>query len=126
MLAPVRLSTLPVQSVGGAPSRMRSQWSCRRPGAQGPTLELRNIRGQPLHMHVSVHGAEGGAGEALHVVRLARSSAEAAVAERRLRLVVSLEGKVSAVVGLEAHVEPLFGFDPNQVRRDGPFTAPVV
>ncbi|GLC41265.1 hypothetical protein PLESTM_001177800 [Pleodorina starrii] len=89
----------------------RNQWSCRKATLPGPTLELRTAAGKPLYMHVSVANAEV-AGETSHVVRLAKSSLESALAERRLRLGVTGEGLVSSVSEGSAK---LFGLEPGQI-----------
>ncbi|KXZ44102.1 hypothetical protein GPECTOR_73g623 [Gonium pectorale] len=93
----------------------RGALSCRRgshPPQPGPTLELRTANGRPLHMHVAVATSDVD-GEQLHVVHMARSSLEAGLAERRLRLRVSPEGVVSAVVdGSPRH---LFGLEAAQL-----------
>ncbi|KAG2435420.1 hypothetical protein HYH02_011920 [Chlamydomonas schloesseri] len=72
----------------------RSLWSCRKPAAQ-PTLELRSMTGRSLYMHVSITTGDLN-GESTHVISLQRSSLEAALSERRVRLTVSEDGLVSA------------------------------
>ncbi|GFR46429.1 hypothetical protein Agub_g7933, partial [Astrephomene gubernaculifera] len=88
---------------------------CRRAGRSpppGPTLELRTASGKPLFMRVSVSTVDI-AGEPTHVIRLAKSSLEAALDERRLRLSISEEGLIEGVSkGAAAH---LLGLEPMQV-----------
>ncbi|GFR46564.1 hypothetical protein Agub_g8156, partial [Astrephomene gubernaculifera] len=102
----------------------RSLWTCRKmppPSSAsvtagsspppGPTLELRTASGNPLFMRVSVSTVEM-AGEPTHVIRLARSSLEAALDERRLRLSVSPEGVITAAS--KGTPTQLFGLEPQQ------------
>ncbi|GLC56222.1 hypothetical protein PLESTB_001081300 [Pleodorina starrii] len=89
-----------------------SPWSCRKAALPGPTLELRSTSGKPLYMRVSVSTADV-AGEPHHVIRLARSSLESALAERRLRLQLNADGLIMAVSeDTPAH---LFAFQPQKL-----------
>ncbi|GLC41288.1 hypothetical protein PLESTB_001078900 [Pleodorina starrii] len=93
------------------PPSSRNPFTCRKDGpVLGPTLELRTAAGKPLYMHVSVSTADV-AGEVNHVIRLARSSREAALGERRLRLKATQDGFIAGVemcpaarlLGLDGH-----------------------
>ncbi|KAG2435418.1 hypothetical protein HYH02_011919 [Chlamydomonas schloesseri] len=89
----------------------RSLWSCRKAAAQ-PTLELRSMTGRPLYMHVSITTGDLN-GESTHVISLQRSSLEAALSERRVRLTVSEDGLVSAASrGLALQ---MLGLEPGRV-----------
>ncbi|GLI61040.1 hypothetical protein VaNZ11_003192 [Volvox africanus] len=90
---------------------VRNQWSCRKASLPGPTLELRAASGRPLYMSVSVTNIDM-AGETSHVVRLAPSSLDTALGERRLRIGCTEDGLVSS---LSEGAEKLFGLDPSQI-----------
>ncbi|GFR46430.1 hypothetical protein Agub_g8004 [Astrephomene gubernaculifera] len=90
----------------------RGQWTCRKAGGPGTTMELRTSTGKTTYMQVAVTTSEIG-GEMTHVVRVARSSLEAALDERRLRLSISEEGLIEGVS--KGASSQLFGFDPNKV-----------
>ncbi|KAG2494507.1 hypothetical protein HYH03_007275 [Edaphochlamys debaryana] len=79
----------------------RTPFSCRKGlmpggGAVGPTLELRTVGGKPLYMAVAVTTSDMG-GEPTHVVRMAKSSLDVALAERRVRLSVSADGRITNI-----------------------------
>ncbi|KAG2494508.1 hypothetical protein HYH03_007276 [Edaphochlamys debaryana] len=79
----------------------RTPFSCRKGlmpggGAVGPTLELRTVSGKPLYMAVAVTTSDMG-GEPTHVVRMAKSSLDVALAERRVRLSVSADGRITNI-----------------------------
>ncbi|KXZ45665.1 hypothetical protein GPECTOR_52g63 [Gonium pectorale] len=86
--------------------------SCRKGGPSGPTLEMRTAAGKPLYMRVAVTTSDI-SGELMHAVRMAGSSVENALAERRLRLRVAQDGLVAAVV--DGSLKHLFGLDQGQV-----------
>ncbi|EFJ45151.1 hypothetical protein VOLCADRAFT_94559 [Volvox carteri f. nagariensis] len=90
----------------------RNHWSCRKVSLPGPTLELRTAGGKPLYMNVCVSSMDTAAGESTHVIRLARSSLETALAERRLRLGVTEDGLVSQV---SEGAAKLFGLEPGKI-----------
>ncbi|GIL68039.1 hypothetical protein Vafri_21326 [Volvox africanus] len=90
---------------------VRNQWSCRKASLPGPTLALRTVSGRPLYMSVSVTNIDM-AGETSHVIRLAPSSLEAALGERRVRIGCTEEGLVSSI---SEGAEKLFSLDPNQI-----------
>ncbi|GIL42523.1 hypothetical protein Vafri_484 [Volvox africanus] len=100
-------------------------WGCRAAvddcnGFTGPTMKLVGMHGKPVYVHVDVSSREED-GEPVHIVRMARSSLETAVAERRIRMEVSLEGVVQELQhhGGKAvtHANPhgLFGFPPEEL-----------
>ncbi|KXZ55417.1 hypothetical protein GPECTOR_3g69 [Gonium pectorale] len=90
----------------------RGAWACRKLSSPGPTLELRSSTGKPLFMRVSVSTTEM-AGEITHVVKMAKSSLDDALAERRLRLTISTDGLIT---GFGAGTPPsLLGLEPSQV-----------
>ncbi|KAG2494502.1 hypothetical protein HYH03_007271 [Edaphochlamys debaryana] len=79
----------------------RTPFSCRKGlmpggGTVGPTLELRTVGGKPLYMAVAVTTNDMG-GEPTHVVRMAKSSLDVALAERRVRLSVSADGRITNI-----------------------------
>ncbi|KXZ55419.1 hypothetical protein GPECTOR_3g70 [Gonium pectorale] len=90
----------------------RGAWACRKLSSPGPTLELRSSTGKPLFMRVSVSTTEM-AGEITHVVKMAKSSLEAALSERRVRLSLSAEGLVTGVAS--GSLRELVGMEPGQV-----------
>ncbi|PNW79659.1 hypothetical protein CHLRE_08g361950v5 [Chlamydomonas reinhardtii] len=91
----------------GAPALLSGMWGCHGgrtagsddsgPAAGGrlfrPTMRLVGLHGRPVFVRVAVHSREEG-GEPLHVVRMARSSLDTAIAERRVRVRVSEAGTV--------------------------------
>ncbi|KAG2436029.1 hypothetical protein HYH02_011741 [Chlamydomonas schloesseri] len=92
----------------GAPALLSGMWGChggRTAGAEDgamaaagggpfrPTMRLVGLHGRPVFVRVAVHSREEG-GEPLHVVRMARSSQDTAIAERRVRVRVSEAGTV--------------------------------
>eukprot|EP00198_Chlamydomonas_reinhardtii_P006675 XP_001696011.1 flagella associated membrane protein [Chlamydomonas reinhardtii] len=91
----------------GAPALLSGMWGCHggrtagvddgSPAAGGrlfrPTMRLVGLHGRPVFVRVAVHSREEG-GEPLHVVRMARSSLDTAIAERRVRVRVSEAGTV--------------------------------
>ncbi|PNH12150.1 Tiny macrocysts protein B [Tetrabaena socialis] len=87
-------------------------WSCRGAAAQGPTLELRTMSGKAVYMHVRVATVESH-GELTHCVRLKKSSLEEALGERRLRLSITPDGRISGAS--KETPKSLFGLDPSQV-----------
>ncbi|KXZ42658.1 hypothetical protein GPECTOR_127g536 [Gonium pectorale] len=90
----------------------RGPWTCRKLASPSPTLELQSATGKPLYMRVSVSTTEM-AGELTHVVKMAKSSLDNALAERRLRLTISVDGLVTGVgAGTPAS---LLGLEPSQV-----------
>ncbi|GFR44799.1 hypothetical protein Agub_g6134 [Astrephomene gubernaculifera] len=89
----------------------RAQWSCRQQAGSGPSLQLHNTHGQSLYMHVNVSSSDS-LGELQHIVRFVRSSLEGALSERRLRLSVNSEGRITAV---SQEVRHMFGFDSKQM-----------
>ncbi|GFR51520.1 hypothetical protein Agub_g13936 [Astrephomene gubernaculifera] len=92
---------------------LNGRWTCRQAGdGPGPTLELRSAHGKPLYMRVSVSSGDNVAQEH-HVVRLASSSLENALSERRLRLSLGSDGCVTAVS--TSTPSQLFGFDVTQL-----------
>ncbi|KAG2426216.1 hypothetical protein HXX76_013197 [Chlamydomonas incerta] len=106
-------------ATSGAPALLSGMWGChggRIGGADGdlggaagsvtvaggpaaggrvfrPTMRLVGLHGRPVFVRVAVHSREEG-GEPLHVVRMARSSLDLAIAERRVRVRVSEAGTV--------------------------------
>ncbi|KXZ45668.1 hypothetical protein GPECTOR_52g66 [Gonium pectorale] len=90
----------------------RGQLSCRKGGLLRPILEMRTATGNPLYMRVAVTTSEM-AGELTHAVRLASSSLDEALLERRLRLRLSEHGRI---VGFADGTPPhLFGLEPSQL-----------
>ncbi|EFJ45146.1 hypothetical protein VOLCADRAFT_94549 [Volvox carteri f. nagariensis] len=90
----------------------RNPWTCRKEATTGPTLEMRSTSGKPLFVRVSVSTADV-AGELNHVIRVTRSSLEAALAERRLLLELNHEGEVINVVG--GNPATLFGLETGKL-----------
>ncbi|KAG2494504.1 hypothetical protein HYH03_007272 [Edaphochlamys debaryana] len=79
----------------------RTPFSCRKGlmpggGTVGPTLELRTVSGKPLYMAVAVTTNDMG-GEPTHVVRMAKSSMDVALAERRVYMTVSADGRITSI-----------------------------
>ncbi|KXZ45662.1 hypothetical protein GPECTOR_52g60 [Gonium pectorale] len=97
-------------------STSRGQFSCRKGGPSGPTLEMRTANGKPLYMRVSVSTSDV-SGELTHVVRMARSSLDTALAERRVRLSISPDGQISSVRG--GAPSQLFGIETSQILGRG-------
>ncbi|GIL50727.1 hypothetical protein Vafri_6878 [Volvox africanus] len=102
---------LKATSASGPPNS-RNLWTCRKEGLLGPILEMRTASGKPLFVHTSVSTADV-AGEVHHVIRLARSTVEAALEERRLQLQLNEDGEVIAVTG--GNSMSLFGMDPGKL-----------
>ncbi|GLI70677.1 hypothetical protein VaNZ11_015617 [Volvox africanus] len=117
---------------GGAPD-LSGAWGCRAiaeesGSAVGPTMQLVGVHGKPVYVHVTVSSRDN-QGEISHVVRMNRSSKEQAIAERRLRLLVSEDGVVHEVLlpggftnapsatsgGQNEALTELFGFPPEQL-----------
>ncbi|KAG2426220.1 hypothetical protein HXX76_013200 [Chlamydomonas incerta] len=99
-------------AASGAPSLLSGMWGCHGgrtaaaedtavsvsgPAAGGrvfrPTMRLVGLHGRPVFVRVAVHSREEG-GEPQHVVRMARSSLDTAISERRVRVRVSEAGTV--------------------------------
>ncbi|GIM07919.1 hypothetical protein Vretimale_11958 [Volvox reticuliferus] len=116
---------------GGAPG-LSGAWGCRAVAEEsgnaiGPTMQLVGVHGKPVYVHVTVSSRDN-QGEVTHVVRMNRSSKDQAIAERRLRLLVSEDGAVHQVLlpgGFHAPgatagarndaLTELFGFPPEQL-----------
>ncbi|GIL80540.1 hypothetical protein Vretimale_16032 [Volvox reticuliferus] len=94
-------------------SNSRSLWSCTRQLGKGTSMEMHDAHGQKFFMHVAASNMEV-VGEHLHIIRMAQSSQELAVAERRVRLHVNSEGVITGFAK-DMHCQQLFGFDPSQV-----------
>ncbi|GIL60368.1 hypothetical protein Vafri_14969 [Volvox africanus] len=94
-------------------SNSRSMWSCSRQQGKGTSMQMHDAHGQKLFMHVATTNMEV-VGEHLHIIRMAQSSQENAVSERRVRLHVNSEGVITGLAK-DTHCQQLFGFDPSQV-----------
>ncbi|KAG2426217.1 hypothetical protein HXX76_013198 [Chlamydomonas incerta] len=135
-------------AASGAPSLLSGIWGCHGgrtaaaedtavsvsgPAAGGrvfrPTMRLVGLHGRPVFVRVAVHSREEG-GEPLHVVRMARSSLDTAIAERRVRVRVSEAGTVvdeaeavAAAATLEAGPDVAEGEEGAGVGVERPTTA---
>ncbi|PNW76483.1 hypothetical protein CHLRE_11g467629v5 [Chlamydomonas reinhardtii] len=99
---------------GGGPL----QASGSRSLALGPTMKLVGTHGRPVFVHVGVVSREvSGGGDALHVVRMSRSSLETAMAERRVRMRLSEKGQVLALVDSEGR--EVMVADDDEDEQDG-------
>ncbi|GIL82542.1 hypothetical protein Vretifemale_11366 [Volvox reticuliferus] len=109
---------------GGSPN-LSGLWGCRAAVKDdstfaGPTMKLVGMHGKPVYVHMAVSSREED-GEPMHVVRMARSSLETAVAERRIRMEVSLDGVVQELQyhggKPVTHANPngLFGFPAEEL-----------
>ncbi|GLC74510.1 hypothetical protein PLESTF_001521700 [Pleodorina starrii] len=108
---------------GGCPM-LSGAWGCRAAvddssSFVGPTMRLIGMHGKPVYVHVAVSSREA-EGEPMHVVRMARSSLETAIAERRLRMRVSLNGVVQELEQTgkpPVYADPggLFGFPVDEL-----------
>ncbi|GLC42169.1 hypothetical protein PLESTM_001299600 [Pleodorina starrii] len=90
----IRDVAVPASSTPASAGQLQS--SCRKSAQPGATLEMRTANGKELFMRVGVSTKEV-QGEMIHVVQLERSTLDAALAERRLRLRLSPDGLISAV-----------------------------
>ncbi|KAG2426213.1 hypothetical protein HXX76_013194 [Chlamydomonas incerta] len=135
-------------ATSGAPALLSGMWGCHGgrtaaaedsavsgggPAAGGrvfrPTMRLVGLHGRPVFVRVAVHSREEG-GEPLHVVRMARSSLDLAIAERRVRVRVSEAGTVvdeaeavAAAATLEAETDVVEGEQDAGVGVERPTTA---
>eukprot|EP00198_Chlamydomonas_reinhardtii_P009477 XP_001698814.1 predicted protein [Chlamydomonas reinhardtii] len=100
---------------------MHQKWlkaSGSRSLALGPTMKLVGTHGRPVFVHVGVVSREvSGGGDALHVVRMSRSSLETAMAERRVRMRLSEKGQVLALVDSEGR--EVMVADDDEDEQDG-------
>ncbi|EFJ45114.1 hypothetical protein VOLCADRAFT_106127 [Volvox carteri f. nagariensis] len=88
-----------------------AELTCRKEPFTGPTLELRTASGREIYMRVGVATTEF-QGELVHIVHMARSSLESALAERRLRLSINPDGLIAAVES--GNSSQLFGLEPGK------------